>query len=85
MFLSNLGGKEEFKGIKRIQATNHVKFTMPGINQNRLSMQRNRKTQPIMRREKISHKIAQLIQLVDKDIKTIIIIVFHTTKNLQED
>lgn len=38
-----------------------------------------------MRREKISHKIAQLIQLVDKDIKTIIIIVFHTTKNLQED
>ena len=35
--------------------------------------------QPIMRRGKISHKIAQL---VDKDTKTIIIIVFHTTKNL---
>ena len=37
MFQSNLGGKEEFKGIKRIQATNHVNFTMSGINQKLLS------------------------------------------------
>ena len=51
MFQSNLGGKEEFKGIKRIQATNHVNFTMSGINQKLLSMQRNREIQPIMRRK----------------------------------
>ena len=51
MLQSNLGGKKESKGIKMIQATNRVKFTMSGINQNLLSMQRNRKIQPIMRRK----------------------------------
>ena len=36
---------------EKIMNINEVKFTMSGINQKLLSMQRNRKIQPIMRRQ----------------------------------
>ena len=80
MLQSNLGGREESKGIKRIQATNHVKFTMSGINQNLLSMQRNRKIQPIMRRKINQSKLMQMLELVDKNGKTVIITISDVPK-----
>ncbi len=62
-----------------------VKFTISGFNKKLLDMQRNKKIWPIIRREinQTDPEKTQVIDPINKDIKTIMIVI-HMFKKLEK-
>ena len=92
MFQSNLtesqGGKEVFKGIKRIQATNYVKFTKSST-YSKITRHEKKQENTTHNEEKnqsieTGPEIIQMVELVEQDIKTEIVNIINAHHMFQK-